>query len=310
MPKVTRRLRDNERHLIRSGHVFVFDERESGIKRWTDGLLWSPSRILYNFLVYRQIDTKLHIVKAQTNEQAKTASASASSARGSAPASVGSSAPSPTLPDPLALGVEQSNEPRRRVPSPPALPDARSAGDAAELERNLVGSLTNSYPFAKGGLCKKVSLPCAVDRDHSAHPDADDLAAGRRLDAAPSVVLQSRRRARRPTAHSCVAPRSQCSAHLARIPEQDLVPLPSHSDRGSGRRAALQPRLRRQRPRDARLGRSIERRGHLWQRRAQCSIGSRRSARRRKVVCSVQPGHELFAQHELANGGASQPELP
>lgn len=51
MPKVPRRLRDDERKLIRSGSVFVFDEHESGIKRWTDGLLWSPSRILWNFLV-------------------------------------------------------------------------------------------------------------------------------------------------------------------------------------------------------------------------------------------------------------------
>lgn len=51
MPKVKRRLREDERRLIRSGQVFVFDEKESGIKRWTDGLLWSPSRILWNFLV-------------------------------------------------------------------------------------------------------------------------------------------------------------------------------------------------------------------------------------------------------------------
>lgn len=53
MPKIPRRLRDDERQLVRSGSVFVFDERESGIKRWTDGLLWSPSRILWNFLVSR-----------------------------------------------------------------------------------------------------------------------------------------------------------------------------------------------------------------------------------------------------------------
>lgn len=51
MPKINRRLRDDERRLIRSGSVFIFDEKESGIKRWTDGLLWSPSRILWNFLV-------------------------------------------------------------------------------------------------------------------------------------------------------------------------------------------------------------------------------------------------------------------
>ena len=33
-------------------------------------------------------------------------------------------------------------------------PSRRDAQD----ERNLVGSLRSSYPFAKGGLCKKVSL--------------------------------------------------------------------------------------------------------------------------------------------------------
>ncbi|KAG8759845.1 hypothetical protein FRC12_009678 [Ceratobasidium sp. 428] len=39
IPRVTRRLVDRERRMITSGSVFVFDEDESGIKRWTDGLL-------------------------------------------------------------------------------------------------------------------------------------------------------------------------------------------------------------------------------------------------------------------------------
>lgn len=51
IPRVTRRLIDRERGMVQSGAVFVFDEHESGIKRWTDGLVWSPSRILGNFLV-------------------------------------------------------------------------------------------------------------------------------------------------------------------------------------------------------------------------------------------------------------------
>ena len=51
IPRVTRRLVDSERKMITSGSVFVFDEDESGIKRWTDGFIWSPSRILGNFLV-------------------------------------------------------------------------------------------------------------------------------------------------------------------------------------------------------------------------------------------------------------------
>ncbi|GLB44814.1 putative gti1/Pac2 family protein [Lyophyllum shimeji] len=44
--------------MIKSGAVFVFSVEESGIKRWTDGLLWSPSRIVGNFLVYREINER------------------------------------------------------------------------------------------------------------------------------------------------------------------------------------------------------------------------------------------------------------
>ena len=54
IPRVTRRLIERERGMVQSGAVFVFDEHESGIKRWTDGLVWSPSRILGNFLVSRR----------------------------------------------------------------------------------------------------------------------------------------------------------------------------------------------------------------------------------------------------------------
>jgi Gti1/Pac2 family len=52
VPRVLRRLNNSERRrMIVSGAVFVFGVEESGIKRWTDGLLFSPSRIDGNFLV-------------------------------------------------------------------------------------------------------------------------------------------------------------------------------------------------------------------------------------------------------------------
>jgi hypothetical protein len=54
---VHRRPIERERpQLIKSGNVFVFIEEQSGIKRWTDGIAWSPSRILGRFLVYRELD--------------------------------------------------------------------------------------------------------------------------------------------------------------------------------------------------------------------------------------------------------------
>eukprot|EP00158_Paraphelidium_tribonemae_P003369 Partr_v1_DN26073_c1_g1_i2_m283 putative Regulatory protein len=56
--RTSRRLMASERRSLISGNVFVFEEHESGIRRWTDGRLWSPSRILNNFLVYREVDRK------------------------------------------------------------------------------------------------------------------------------------------------------------------------------------------------------------------------------------------------------------
>ncbi|GAO19627.1 hypothetical protein UVI_02022480 [Ustilaginoidea virens] len=54
---VPRRPHDRERQdLIKSGHIFIYEEHSSGIKRWTDGVSWSPSRILGNFLIYRELE--------------------------------------------------------------------------------------------------------------------------------------------------------------------------------------------------------------------------------------------------------------
>lgn len=56
IPRVTRRLNDSERRtLVRSGAVFCYSIEESGVKRWTDGVLWSPSRVLGNFLVRQSL---------------------------------------------------------------------------------------------------------------------------------------------------------------------------------------------------------------------------------------------------------------
>ncbi|KAJ3148771.1 hypothetical protein HK101_002122 [Irineochytrium annulatum] len=43
--------------------VFVYCEQDSNIKRWTDGKLWTPSRIRGNFLVYKQLEKKVSRTK-------------------------------------------------------------------------------------------------------------------------------------------------------------------------------------------------------------------------------------------------------
>lgn len=53
---IPRRPHDRERaNIITSGNIFIYEENASGIKRWTDGVTWSPSRIMGNFLVYREL---------------------------------------------------------------------------------------------------------------------------------------------------------------------------------------------------------------------------------------------------------------
>jgi hypothetical protein len=45
LPRVMQRLNDADKKTIRSGSVFVLNEKECGVRRWTDGRIWSPSRI-------------------------------------------------------------------------------------------------------------------------------------------------------------------------------------------------------------------------------------------------------------------------
>ncbi|KAJ9609103.1 Global transcription regulator sge1 [Cladophialophora chaetospira] len=129
---VPRRPHDRERSsLIRSGCVFIYEENASGIKRWTDGVTWSPSRILGNFLVYRELDKpfppgeKKRAMKKQARRPSRPGEPYARSS------DVGS------------YSDGQSNN----------FPTDRSA--SAEVERQLIGSLVDSYGFKQEGLVKK-----------------------------------------------------------------------------------------------------------------------------------------------------------
>lgn len=56
LPRAQRRLSKKERQTIRSGSTFVWDERETGIRRWTDDRSWSASRISGGFLTCREME--------------------------------------------------------------------------------------------------------------------------------------------------------------------------------------------------------------------------------------------------------------
>ncbi|KAJ9266475.1 hypothetical protein DTO195F2_998 [Paecilomyces variotii] len=135
---VPRRPHDRERsHLVRSGSVFIYEENASGIKRWTDGVTWSPSRILGNFLVYRELDKpfppgeKKRAMK-KGNRRPVTATR-----------------PGEPYPRPESNGQGYSS---------PTTSSSGGFGDRpaqSEMERALVGSLVDSYGFKDSGLVKK-----------------------------------------------------------------------------------------------------------------------------------------------------------
>lgn len=58
LKRVQRRLNDTERStFINSGAVFVWEEseEETGLKRWTDGRIWSQSRMREVGHIYRGV---------------------------------------------------------------------------------------------------------------------------------------------------------------------------------------------------------------------------------------------------------------
>lgn len=136
---VPRRPHDRERaDLISSGNIFIYEENSSGIKRWTDGMSWSPSRILGNFLLYRELDKPfqpgekkraLKRPKSDAGGVSKPSSSRSSSVSGYGGALVSGGGASMTY---------------------NGLNGARN-----DAERSLVGSLVDSYQFKTDGLVKK-----------------------------------------------------------------------------------------------------------------------------------------------------------
>lgn len=136
---VPRRPHDRERaNLIVSGNVFIYEESSSGIKRWTDGVPWSPSRILGNFLLYRELDKpfqpgeKKRAMKRQKPDGGISKPPSNSRAN-----SIGSYGAAALTSGGSASHFDSSTNARN------------------ETERALVGSLVDSYQFKQDGLVKK-----------------------------------------------------------------------------------------------------------------------------------------------------------
>jgi Gti1/Pac2 family transcription factor len=130
-----RRPHDRERNqLICSGCVFIYEEDSSGIKRWTDGVTWSPSRVLGNFLVYRELDKPFPPgEKKRANKAKKRRPSQPGDPYARPDGSSNEGGYSPTTPQSSSFGFEKSG---------------------TEMERQLIGSLIDSYGFKADGLVK------------------------------------------------------------------------------------------------------------------------------------------------------------
>ncbi|KAM0361961.1 hypothetical protein ACHAO7_011978 [Fusarium culmorum] len=58
LPRVRQRISEKEKQTIRSGSVFVWDEGEAAIRRWTDGKIRSASRASEEFLTHHEKEGK------------------------------------------------------------------------------------------------------------------------------------------------------------------------------------------------------------------------------------------------------------
>lgn len=169
---VSRRPHDRERAgIIKSGAVFIFSEQGAGIKRWTDGISWSPSRILGNFLVYRQLEKpfgpgeKKRAAKKTKIEDASPTLPSPGGARGgnggagAAGQAPGGAPGQQTRYNPYpgqntnAGGYGDYNYDGSAGGAPGG--GGASTGPSPSSERSLVGSLVDSYGFKENGLIKK-----------------------------------------------------------------------------------------------------------------------------------------------------------
>ncbi|PNY23493.1 Global transcription regulator sge1 [Tolypocladium capitatum] len=164
---VPRRPHDRERQdLIKSGSIFIYEEHASGIKRWTDGVSWSPSRILGNFLIYRELDKPF-----APGEKKRALKKKRSSPAGGISKNDGASRSSSMVGNYVSCGLEMGKE----------------------TERSLIGSLTDSYEFKHSGLVKKtISITHrGVPHHLVSYYSVDDVISGRLVTPSKDAKLRN-----------------------------------------------------------------------------------------------------------------------
>lgn len=154
---ISRRPHDKERaEMLTSGTVLVYEENASGIRRWTDAVHWSPSRVMNNCLIYRQLTRAL---KPEEKRSALNPSCGGKRKRKEGVVS--------TVTKTGENVANEDDEYDNPVLQGPAAGDATPAETSEKVyanfaqsltpdqQRRFCGSLIDSYEFKEGGLMKK-----------------------------------------------------------------------------------------------------------------------------------------------------------
>ncbi|SCU91325.1 LAMI_0E05446g1_1 [Lachancea mirantina] len=195
LQRVARRPYEIERpHLIVSGNLFVFVEETSGIRRWTDGIPWSPSRILGSFLVYRELDKKRR-AQQLTHAGHNPGSGSSPSSSSSSLSSGGSA----SFPAPVAASPSEIASTATSATVPTTIPTT-----ASPPPPNGVSGVNNAngHSFRPGGLTKRamsLHLPQCYSNGFVSQPQtihivsyftAEDVSSGRLLTPSQDPFLK------------------------------------------------------------------------------------------------------------------------
>lgn len=151
---ISRRPHDKERaEMLKSGTVLVYEENASGIKRWTDAVHWSPSRVMNNCLIYRQLS------RALKPEEKKSALNPTCGTKRKRKESSG-------FMTTKALDHHNNSDDEYETPAfdNGLVSDSESMNKvyanfaqtlSPDQQRRFCGSLIDSYEFKEGGLMKK-----------------------------------------------------------------------------------------------------------------------------------------------------------
>jgi hypothetical protein len=135
---------DERSQLAQSGYVFIYKGNESGIKRWTDDVAWSPSRSLGDFLIYRELKEPSPPGSRKCINKRK---------RSINPREGGlQNGNHDSQLDSTSAASFNSSKPPIRTTMEFGLP---SVEQDKELDRSLIGSPVDSYGFCEDGLVKK-----------------------------------------------------------------------------------------------------------------------------------------------------------